>query len=260
MKGNTVLSKILELLNSDEWPAAITPAEIAREGSDKDCFERADYILNDVIKINLSNKKVLDFGCGSGHLVARGLAKGVKIFGYDKKFINNHLWKEHDYNFTHYWLKILSNGPFDLVIYNDVFDHSEFPLEDLMRIKTVIAPNGVAFIRCHPICSRHGGHIHNTFNKAFAHMVLSDKELGSLGLELPIQRVLYPLATYETYIKKAGLKIDSKNVVRSQVEPFFKENQIIADRLSAFYSGQSKGSIPEFQMGQSYIDFVVSRA
>jgi hypothetical protein len=91
-------------------------------------------------------------------------------------------------------------------------------------------------------------------------MVLSDSELKSLGIELPIQRVLYPMATYEAYIKKAGLKIDSKNLVREPVEPFFKENQIIADRLSAFYSGQSKGGIPEFQMGQSYVDFVVSRA
>lgn len=254
-----MLDKILKLLESDEWPAAVDPSSIADENNDVDCFDRAEYILKDVLKINLRGKKVLDFGCGAGHVVAMCLGRDIEAFGYDIEHPKNKLWEEHSFNLTRNWAQVLSNGPYDFVLMHDVFDHSVSPLNDLYRIKTILKPGGAAFIRFHPICSRHGGHIHKRFNKAFAHMVLNDKELTELGLKLPPQRALYPIKYYEAHIHKALLKKVSYQSITTPVEPFFEKNPITFERLNAFYGAHKNNMIPGFQMMQTYVDYLVTR-
>lgn len=255
-----MLDKILKLLESDEWPAAVDQSLVADENNDDDCYERAEYILKDVLKVNLRGKKFLDFGCGAGHVVSMCLKRDIEAFGFDIAHHKNKLWQEHNYNITRNWGQILSNGPYDVVLMHDVFDHSESPLNDLYRIKTILKPGGSAFIRFHPICSRHGGHLYKKFNKAFAHMVLSDKELKELGLELPVHRVLYPVKTYEAYINKAGLKKVGYQSITTPVEPFFEKNPITFERLNAFYGMHKNNMIPGFQMTQTYVDYMVTRS
>ena len=259
MKGTLVLDKILKLLESDEWPAAIDPSLIANENNDDDCFERADYILKDVFKVNLRGKKVLDFGCGAGHVVVACLKRDIEAFGFDIEFQKNKLWQDYSYNLTKNWAQILSNGPYDVVLMHDVFDHSESPLNDLYRIRTVLKPGGAGYLRFHPICSRHGGHLYKRFNKAFAHMVLNDAELKELGINLPVQRILYPIKAYEAHIARAGLKKVSYQSSVVPVEPFFEKNPITFERLNAFYGAHKNNIIPGFQMMQTYVDYLVTR-
>lgn len=260
LKGLNVLSQITKMLESGLWPSSNDSNSTLYDDDSNKLYKLADHALDNIIKFDVKGKKVLDYGCGEGHLVSSCMAKGAEAHGYDKVFFKNGIWLAHEFNFTNYWLKSISNGPYDFIMCYDVVDHSLYPVNDLSRIRSVLAPNGLAFIRCHPICSRHGGHMQKYSNKAFAHMILSPEELKILNITLPAQRVIYPLSTYDGLIKKAGLKVYSRRIVSDPVESFFKTKPIIAKRINEFFKLDSSAPMPEFQMSQSYIDYVVSKA
>ena len=233
---------------------------ISDENNDDECYERADYILNDVVKFDLKGKKLLDFGCGAGHVADLASKVAGSSHGFDIHRHKNKIWSSDSIKFTSNWPNIISDGPYDFVISHDVFDHSRFPLEDMHRVFSVLKPGGKAFFRCHPICSRHGGHLYKTFNKAFAHLVLNENELKDLSLKLPPQRVIYPIKTYESYANRIGFKIISTIAVQQDVEDFFVNNDLVADRILAFYGSSSgAGPVPLFQMSQSYVDMLVTK-
>ena len=242
------------MLESDEWPEALPQEIVDLEGSDTSHRANAESFMNTVVKKSIKNKKVLDYGCGTGHLVKYCLELGADACGYDTVFHENDFWKENPAIMSTRWNKMMSNGPYDFVLMNDVFDHSDNPAFDLYKIRTMLKDDGVAYIRFHPICSRHGGHIHKRFNKAFAHMVLSDKEHKELGLTLPVQRAIYPLYTYDAYMTRSGLMPIYSLPVYTPVESYFQNNKILVDRLNAFYGKHSNNEISSFQMSISYVD------
>lgn len=248
------------MLESGLWPLAADPSESLYDNDSNKLYKLADHALDNIINFDVKGKKVLDYGCGEGHLVASCMAKGAEAHGYDRVLFKNGIWLANELNFTNYWLKSISNGPYDFIICFDVLDHSHYPIDDLLKIKSVLAPGGLAFIRCHPVCARHGGHMHKYSDKAFAHIILNPEELKSLNITLPAQRVIYPLSTYDGLIKKAGLKVNSRRVIADPVETFFKNKPLIAKRIKEFFKLDSSAPIPEFQMSQSYIDYVVSKA
>lgn len=260
IKGLEVLSQIIKMLESGLWPSSNDSNSNLYDDDSNKPYKLADYALDNIIKFDVKGKKVLDYGCGEGHLVTSCMSRGAEAHGYDRVLFKNGIWLANELNFTNYWLKSISNGPYDFIMCYDVLDHSAYPIDDLLKIKSVLAPRGLAFIRCHPICSRHGGHIQKYSDKAFAHLVFTTEELKSLDIKLPAQRIIYPLVTYEDFIKKAGLKINSRNIITSPVEAFFKSKPLIAKRINEFFNIASSSSIPEFQMSQSYVDYVVSKA
>jgi SAM-dependent methyltransferase len=243
----------MELLESKEWPEALPQEVVDAEGSDASHKANAEMFLREVVKKDVKNKKVLDYGCGAGHLVKLCRELGAEAVGFDSVFYENDFWKENPATMTTRWNKVMSYGPYDFVFMNDVFDHSINPAFDLYKIRTMLKEDGMAYIRFHPICSRHGGHIYKRINKAFAHMVLSDKEHTELGNILPIQRAIYPLYTYDAYMTRSGLMPIFNQPVYTPVEPFFEKNKILVERLNAFYGKHSNNEISSFQMSISYV-------
>lgn len=235
--------KLLEITNlrtlakSDVWPEAV-PAELLC-GEDEDSkLARATGIVQEFIKTNVAKKKFLDFGCGEGHVpyIVAAIFDSEYATGYDIKEQNwNTLEKNREMNLllTTEWNQVLEKGPYDVILVNDVIDHSADPLKVLKQIQEAKKPKlGKIYMRCHPWTSRHGTHIYKTLNKAYLHLVFSKEELYAMGLkEMATQPVLEPLTLYRRLFKEAGFTILKEDTVTQPVELFFSQNPDILRRI-----------------------------
>jgi hypothetical protein len=194
----------------------------------------------------LSDKKFLDFGCGEGHVVFQAAKNNVKkSVGYDPySSLPN---SDEKCYFSSDFEKVREEGPFDIVLMYDVLDHlngfdgsgqsgsggllggvgsteggdkiANRMSEVLSQVKLVTHENSKIYLRCHPWCSRHGGHLYNSLNKAFVHVVFSKFELEGMGYEVEdVAKVIFPRGTYDAAIRTAGLKVISQDVIQTQVE------------------------------------------
>lgn len=254
------LKVLKSLLDSPEWPEAVSSYRIADEGSEGDKEERAKSIV-DIILPPLMGKKFLDLGCGEGH-VAR-LASGDALFaaGYDLERRGSLGWEERTDNLllTTDLERVRNEGPYDVILIYDVLDHAENPLEVLFTAKSVLSEEGSIFLRCHPWCSRHGGHLYRKLNKAFAHLVFSEEELRGMGVECEVkQKVLQPMNHYSDMIREAGLSASQPEVEYREVERFFQENPLVKSRiLTSFGATEWQYEKPAFQMSQCFLDYVL---
>lgn len=255
------------LLVSEVWPEAVFSAQIADDNSEENKDERAQGIA-DIMLPPLLGKRFLDFGCGEGH-VAKHVSKEVSSsVGYDlqKSARSKLAWetKQDGFLLTTDFNKALSEGPFDVILLYDVVDHAEgsTPSDMLAKAASALAPDGKIFMRCHPWCGRHGGHIYRKFNKAFVHLVFHPDELELLGS--PVEhnaRVLKPLKTYGEIIEAAGLANDIEPEIDSQeVEDFFRDTPLVRDRiLRAWGVDKWEQDPPSFQMSQCFVDYVLKK-
>ena len=109
----------------------------------------------------------------------------------------------------------------------------------------------------HPFISRHANHYYHTLNKAFLHLIFTEDELEKItGVKTKtyINKVFYPFATYTTIFNKAKIKIISQNVIENEVEPYFKDNKAIMNRIMSRFNFTDP---PLRQMAMSFIDFVL---
>ena len=232
------LTNLRFLAKSDAWPKAVTDDLLC--GDDEDSkLARAAGIIQEFINVELVGKNFLDFGCGEGHVpfVAASLAGTKQSVGYD---VVNQEWshfeeKNRDLNnffLTDNWEETLSKGPYDVILVNDVLDHSGDPLKALQQIQEAKAPMGKILIRCHPWVSRHGTHLYKQLNKAYLHLVFTPDELYAMGLkETTTQTALDPISLYRTLIKEAGLTILKEDTITQPVEMFFTHNPEILRRI-----------------------------
>lgn len=254
------------LVHSDEWPEAVFKLQIADENSETDKAERAEGIA-DILLPPLAGKKFLDFGCGEGH-VARYISGQASIsVGYDivRSESSKIDWETKEKNFllTTDFDKVVSEGLYDVIMIYDVLDHSsESPHEVLVKAKSALADDGKIYLRCHPWAGRHGGHAYRNINKAFVHLVFSEKELDHLGVKLGYhKKILFPISAYNKAIDTAGLERESEPEVDMQeVEPFFKENPLVKSRILAVF-GLDEWSVdkPSYQMSQCFVDYVLKK-
>lgn len=100
--------------------------------------------------------KILDFGCGQGALMARGLKAGLDIVGADVWSGGFHVWAEQLDPAAKSRIQRIENGilpfadnTFDVVIANQVFEHIADPLPNLKEIHRVLKPGG-AFVAAFP--------------------------------------------------------------------------------------------------------------
>jgi hypothetical protein len=159
--------------------------------------------------------------------------------------------------------KVVSEGPYDIIMIYDVLDHSPVePSEVLAKAKSVLAEDGKIYLRFHPWTGRHGGHAYRKINKAFVHLVFSEEELEHLGVNLETNRkILFPINTYNKAIEEAGLVRESEPEVDTQeVELFFEENALVKSRiLKAFGLDEWTAEKPVFQMSQCFLDYVLKK-
>jgi len=168
--------------------------------------------------------------------------------GYDIKKQNWDKLKSERLTLTNSWSLVESLGPFDVILVNDVLDHTKDPKEELSKIQSVKKPQtGKVVLRLHPWSSRHGTHIYKQLNKAYLHLVFTEEELISMGLEeTRTLRILDPINAYKKMIKEAGFSIIKENVTTHPIEMFFTHTPEVLRRIKSKWKNSE---IPELASG-----------
>ncbi|MDQ2084637.1 class I SAM-dependent methyltransferase [Xanthobacteraceae bacterium Astr-EGSB] len=116
-----------------------------------------DYLLDRSLKwVAITNPRILDFGCGTGALVTKGIGRHVDIWGADTFEGFYEQWEVNIPEAARSRIKRIEAGvipfadeSFDVVIANQVFEHIREPLPVLQEIKRVLCPGGL-FIALFP--------------------------------------------------------------------------------------------------------------
>lgn len=227
------------LLADERWPKAV-PEYLMCTESENDRIIRAEGIL-DLIG-DIEGKKVLDFGCGEGHVVMKAMDLKAKFcIGYDLVESGAMKWGE---SLVTNWDSVVQNGPYDVVIIYDVLDHCTDPVQALFKVKTVCHDQTQIYLFCHPFVSRHGSHLYREINKAFVHLVFTAEELKSLDYKSMFTFLTYnPLVTYRQWFLETGFDIAEEEIALDDVsdfETFLKDNPIIRNRMVYNYELQNK--------------------
>ena len=257
-KTQADLNYIKKLLASDEWPQAIDPDLICDKSSEEDKIDRANGIIEVCFSSDILNKKkFLDFGCGEGH-VAYAAAKHADVsVGYDRhKNFCNPVGEVKNCIVTDDLDVARANGPYDVILAFDVFDHTEDPIGSLKEAKDLLADHGRIHIKFHPWCSRHGGHVYHHINKAYAHLFLSNEDLKLSSDVEHTNKVFYPIKSYDDMIEQAGLRVVSKEITRQKPEDFFQKKSVVKSYLENIFGNST---FPSFQLEQSFLDYIVSK-
>lgn len=251
-------AKVTQFLS--EWPAAVDPELIASPNSETDKLSRAEAIVSQFIKDDITGKKVLDFGCGEGHLAFQ-MSKQASVWAYDV----NASW--HNFDGVHFCKtldEVRSAAPFDYIIMFDVLDHvMEDQVEVLKFCREVLG--GKMLARNHPWCSRHGTHLFHTINKAFIHLIMSDDDLQWFGHKgLPARKVIHPLYEYKNLYTAAGLNIQSYSTKEDPVEDFFRNNfykEIIGHWSQSAIDPELRAGRGwcGYALGHSFCDYVLTK-
>jgi len=259
--------RILELIQSDEWPKAVPDHLLVDERSERAKRERARATI-DLAGLNVTEQKVLDFGCGQGHVTLEAAGTAALSVGFDIEG----QWDDsgNGYVLTTDFSEV-DKHRYDVVFLYDVIDHlleGESPRSVLSAIRGVLADGGRVFVRCHPWFARHGGHLYSQLNKAYIHVFVHDqddvRELLGLRPE-PVRRYSpasggNPLTAYDGMFQQVGYRIVEKQVVKFDLDRYFLDTS----ECRAWLAGGSLeliGSRVNFQETYSieFVDYVLGR-
>ena len=262
----TELEYLKNLLKSEKWPPAAESHQICNFSIETEKLQRAENILNLFGLHDLSGKRVLDFGCGEGHLLIKAKEKGAESCAcYDSSLcVFTNYDAINDFNdkktfFTSNWDKVKrdveTNGKYDIIILYDVFDHLSVSWDEALK-NISDASCGLVYMRCHPFCSRHGGHFYNQLNKAFIQLIFDCNELASLGLtaEVNYRAILDPISIYLVLLKKY-FTILEQDIIKTEVDKIFIEDKIIQKRIMEFWYKNDMET--QNNMSISFVDFVL---
>jgi len=228
------LQSLKEMLNSEDWPQALDSEQICFGNTEKK-VERANNILDLFIGEHLKDKKFLDYGCGSGEVVFEASKREAKAFGYD---IDPDQFHPHELLSSDFE-EIRKHAPFDVILVHDVLDHIEHidPLQALLQIKELLSPQGKVYVRNHPWSSRHGGHLYNTENKAFMHLIFDEMELTRIGGYSCDHNicVMDPIGTYRHWFSETGFDVKEEFPICSKVEKFFTDPSPVFEKLKSYW-------------------------
>lgn len=223
--------KLRMLLHSDKWPLAVEKHRLCDINSDADKLARANAILDQVVDVSVAGKRFLDFGCGEGHVPFASIGLGAEVaVGYD-------LLRQGWGQFPNIPSLILTSelavadeyAPFDIILIHDVLDHCLDPIETLEEAKQFLADDGRICVKCHPWCSRHGGHNYHGINRAYAQLFFPEGE----G-----QRVMRPFEEYREWFAQAGLEIRYERPSYGEIPKFFQMSNYLSDKLKAIYDSE----------------------
>lgn len=261
-------------VNSEEWPHAVHPNLILTDKGDTEKQFRALQVAGiiNAAGVEFKDKRVLDLGCGEGHVVTEIARQAEFTLGFD--IIHDNSWDKKRETAVVQNLKCeYSSDPlfvegqdnFDVIVLFDVLDHA-IKLEpgDLLAwCAGMLAPDGIIFVRFHPWTSRSGGHLYDQLNKAFVQLVLTPDELAKMGVAVTEagakanQRIVRPLATYNSWIEKAGLAVKERKPKAVEVEPFF---QSLLPRINEVsWAGKCDVETITKIMQTDTIDFILTR-
>lgn len=261
-KHDATFDLLKSLVMEPSFPEAVDPSLICDLSNEEEKIERATNIVEIYIEEFLENKSFLDFGCGEGHVALASLEKATKLSkGYDinPNAFSKSIVETNPNLLTNNWEDI-AKEKYDVILMYDVFDHieKEDEVEVMKKLKSILAPDGKIYARMHPFVSRHANHYYHTLNKAFVHLIFTDEELEKITGKKPdvhVNKVFYPYRQYGEVFKKANIKTISSNTIENEVEPYFKDNKMITDRIVKRFN---LFELPLHQMTMSFIDFVLN--
>lgn len=250
-----VKSPIMAMIESPDWPEAVLPSLICDPNNEADKIERAGGIVETYLsqEIKEAGVRFLDFGCGEGHVVREASKHAYVAVGYDL------IAKEDTYPLiTADFDKVKESGPYDVILLYDVLDHATDPVDVLRKVKEVASPKAKIFVRCHPWCSIHGGHLYKKLNKAYAHLFLTNEEIQLFG-ELPKQRVVFPMFTYKGWIQDSGLVMIGEPIVdRVNLDAIFSKPLLTERIFQQKFTELGYKEFPKFQLEQTFLDYKLS--
>lgn len=247
---------ILKLIHNHGWKEAIDSSFICYDEESK--FDRAENIIETLLNDELENKKILDYGCGEGHVIKELEKYNTNLsigFDIDQPELDS-VWKNAncvtDFNL------IEKEKPYDYIIIYDVIDHiiNETQEEFLNRIKSLCSEKTKIIIRCHPFSSRHGGHLYKDLNRAWIHLILNEDELKYLNLKMnPILKILFPQKHYQDLFNKTKLKVKNLEITKDDVDLFFTKQPNINKRIKEIYK---TNNFPKSSIEKSFLDYVLT--
>jgi SAM-dependent methyltransferase len=251
---------IEDLLAIDCWPEAVPAHLLNNEGpSDEDQVNRANAVLDFMIDRSIEGGTFLDFGCGEGWITQEASKRGVtEAMGYD--IIHDDNWNKRQLaKFTSNF-ETLPQGHFDYIMLYDVLDHCEDPMLTMSQVKSLLKPDGVVFIRCHPWPSKHAMHLWKQgLNQAHLHLFLSWDELrGVIGDSPMFTRVEKdPIEAYHWWFNEFNIakeRLTQEDVSEFFFVPAFKEllaneQQIPVEQIDDFLA----------RMRISFVDYVLEQ-
>jgi len=244
-------------ITDENWPEAIDSDMIVNDDDVVEQQFRALQIVNH-IREEVTDKKVLDFGCGSGCTAKEYADLSNLAVGYD--VVEHNMWDESDHEnliLTTDYDKVVANGPYDLIILFDVIDHivGEDPSNIMKMVSSLLSDEGTVFIRTHPWTSRTGGHAYKSINKAYLHLILTPNEMAKLGISIePNLKLSRPMAVYESLFTTYNLKVIDKKAKSSPIESYFNDNLI--DRIKKInWCGKIETETAVKIMGNHFVDY-----
>ena len=213
----------------------------SRQYFDEQGHSTAKHILpfiESVRKIE-SGMKVLEIGCGEGGNLKPFLDKGCQCVGVD--FSKNKIELGREFYATHPQVLNLQliteniydtkefDASFDLIILRDVIEHIHDQDKFFGLMKTLLAPNGIAFFAFPPWQNPFGGHQQICENKIMS--------------ALPYYHLL-PRRLYKTVLKTFGesdakittlLEIKETGISIERFEKLFKKNGYSQKRKTLFF-------------------------
>lgn len=224
-----------KLILSDMWPNEVPPSMVVR--NDRQIAVRAKSIAHSHGLHTMRGKKFLDFGCGNGSVVLEACKLGLSAYGYDvtKQWSDDIAMSQdlsHDagaFSFSTDRDYIVANGPYDIIGVYDVIDHimtHDEAVDAMSFVKRCAAPGTIIKVRCHPWTSRHGGHLYESINKAYAHILLSDEEYEKHAT-VKVRKITRPLAEYGKIFEKAGFSVVSFDKSQMPMDNIFLSEPLI---------------------------------
>lgn len=217
-------SRLIEsILQNSSWPVAV-PNYAQGQVTNEDQINRANAVLDTILIKSLENERFLDYGCGEGWIASEAAGRGAsEIVGYDPKFHDN--WNNiKNVKFTSDYSAL--TGKFKTIFLYDVLDHCSSPQNVMEHIKSLLAPSGVVYVRCHPWTSKHASHVYkNGLNLSYIHLFLTNQELEDLGYNPLYTRMeKNPLESYRWWFNQ--FRIDKERIIKEPVPEFFNQLDI----------------------------------
>lgn len=246
------------LLKQEIWPQAIENELICLEEHEDDKLARAAEVCKDVFKTDLTNKKILDFGCGEGHssYLLATLSDAEIVVGYDIEQNFKDFEQVENLLFSNDLQQVYDQNSYDIILAYDVLDHTDDIEKTMQLLKSLKKETGKIYLRCHPWTSRHATHIYKDLNKAYAHLIFSEDEFYQMGIK-PGNAVWCndPINFYKDLFRKNDLKIIQENITTQSFEFFFLTKPAILKRMKKNLKIEEKLPIDVLEI--QFIDYLL---